>query len=150
MGKFLYSTGYMYRTGGRHNRKTTYELEDENYSEVSIQRAFFFFIEEMLKPYYHRVRRDFSDFREDKLWDQSVETCYTMNEKAITALYNHYAKMNWGVNGKPYNADFMTVNECISLFKFDSPLKLTRGIIRQAFALCKMTVINETDKKSQV
>ena len=102
----------------------------------------------MLKPYYAKVRRDFTDFREDRLWDSTVETVFTMNEQAITKLYKHYAAMNWGQNGKPYNCDFMTVHECISLFKFDSPLALTRGMIRQAFALCKMTVVNETDKKA--
>ena len=65
-------------------------------------------------------------------------------------LYKHYSMMNWGQNGKPYNCDFMTVHECIQLFKFDSPLALTRAMIRQAFALCKMTVVNETDKKASV
>ena len=55
--------------------------------------------------------------------------------------------MNWGKNGKPHNADFMTVNECIQMLKFDTPLALTRAMIRQAFALCKMTVINELDSK---
>jgi len=71
-----------------------------------------------------------------------------MNEKPIGEIYRMYAKMNWGENGKPYNADFMTVHECLQLFKFDSPLALTRAMIRQAFALCKMTVVNELDKKS--
>jgi len=36
------------------------------------------------------------------------------------------------------------------MFKFDSPLALTRGMIRQAFSLCKMTIVNELDKKSAV
>ena len=58
--------------------------------------------------------------------------------------------MNQGKNGKPHTADFMTVYECVQLMKYDSPLKLTRATIRQAFALCKMSVINELDKKSQV
>ena len=69
MGKFLYSTGYMYRQGGRHKLKKSYSFEEENYEEVSIQRAFYVFVEEMLKPYYMRVRKEFADFREDKLWD---------------------------------------------------------------------------------
>ena len=83
MGKFLYSTGYLYRRGGKCQLNRSYSLDDENYNEVSIQRAFYVFIEEMLKPYYMKVRQDHADFREDKLWDQSVETVFTMNEKAI-------------------------------------------------------------------
>ena len=43
----------------------------------------------------------------------------------------------------------MTVQECLQLFKFDSPLKLTRGMIRQAFALCKMTIPSELEQKAQ-
>ena len=71
MAKFLYSTGYMFREGGKHKaRKSCDDFEEENFEEVSIHRAFFTFVEEMLKPYYMKVRRDFSDFREDKLWDQ--------------------------------------------------------------------------------
>ena len=102
----------------------------------------------MLKPYYVKVRREFAEFREDKLWDSSVEVIFTMNEKALTELYRNYAAMNWGKNGKPFKADFMTVHECLQLLKFDSPLKLERAIIRQAFALCKMTVVNEFDSKA--
>ena len=49
--------------------KKSYSFEEENYEEVSIQRAFYVFVEEMLKPYYMRVRKEFADFREDKLWD---------------------------------------------------------------------------------
>ena len=124
-------------------------MEEEHYEEVSIQRALYVFIEEDLKPYYARIRRDFADFREDKLWDQSVEVIYTMNEKALQQLYKTYAEMNWGKNGKPYKADFMTVHECLQLLKFDSPLALERAVIRQAFALCKMTVINESDRKAE-
>ena len=73
-----------------------------------------------------------------------------MNEKALHQLYRMYGQMNQGKNGKPHTADFMTVYECVQLMKYDSPLKLTRATIRQAFALCKMSVINELDKKSQV
>ena len=75
---------------------------------------------------------------------------FTMNEKALHQLYRMYGQMNQGKNGKPHTADFMTVYECVQLMKYDSPLKLTRATIRQAFALCKMSVINELDKKSQV
>ena len=115
-----------------------------------MQRAFYFFIDEMLVPYYKKIKHKFNEFREDKLWDKDVEVMYTMNEKAIQQLYRMYAVMNQGKNGKPHNAEFMTVTECIQLMKFDSPLKLTRATIRQAFALCKMSVVNELDKKSQV
>ena len=51
-----------------------------------------------------------------------MEVMYTMNEKAIQQLYRMYAVMNQGKNGKPHNAEFMTVTECIQLMKFDSPL----------------------------
>ena len=115
-----------------------------------MQRAFFVFIEEILVPYYKKIQHKFAEFREEKLWDKDVETMFTMNEKGLQQLYKEYGKMNQGKNGKPHNAEFMTVTECIQLMKFDSPLKLTRATIRQAFALCKMSVINELDKKSQV
>ena len=36
MAKFLYSTGYMYRQGGRHKLSKQYSFEEENYEEVSI------------------------------------------------------------------------------------------------------------------
>lgn len=53
-----------------------------------------------------------------------------MNEKGLQQLYKEYGKLNQGKNGKPHNAEFMTVTECIQLMKFDSPLKLTRATIR--------------------
>ena len=74
---------------------------------------------------------------------------YTMNENAIHALYKLYAQKNHGKNGKPYSADYMTVYECFQLFKDDCPLNIEREIIHEAFTLCKMTIINETDIKAQ-
>ena len=115
-----------------------------------MQRAFFVFIEEILVPYYRKIQHKFAEFREQQIWDKDVETMFTMNEKALHQLYRMYGQMNQGKNGKPHTADFMTVYECVQLMKYDSPLKLTRATIRQAFALCKMSVINELDKKSQV
>ena len=82
MSKFLYSTGYMYRKGGRLHDGA---LDDtgENYKEVSMQRAFFVFIEEILVPYYKKIQHKFAEFREEKLWDKDVETMFTMNEKGL-------------------------------------------------------------------
>ena len=72
-----------------------------------------------------------------------------MNAKGITALYKHYAVMNQGKGDKAYNADYMTINECIQLFKLDCPMKLTKGMVKEAYALCKMTIVNEILSKSQ-
>ena len=71
------------------------------------------FIEECLKPYYIHIKSDFTDFREDKLYDDSVKTVFTMNEKAIGELYRTYGRLNQGENGKPYNSELVTVYECI-------------------------------------
>ena len=90
MGKFLFSTGYMYRKGGRQN----YSLDEGNHDEVSVQRSLFVFIEEYLKPYYEKVRRDFAEFREEKLWDPEVEVVFTMNEQGVNAIYKLYSEMN--------------------------------------------------------
>ena len=71
-----------------------------------------------------------------------------MNENAIRTLYKHYAHMNQGKDGKPHNADFMTVLECYDLFKNDCPLNMPQLTIHHAFALCKMSIVNETDRKA--
>ena len=147
MAKYLYSTGYMYRRGGKLTHSYTFD-EHEKFNEVSVQRALYMFIEEDLKPFYLHIKQDFTDFREDKLYDDSVKTVFTMNEQAIGQLYRHYGMMNQGQNGKPFDSQIVTVHEVLQLFKFDSPLALTRGMIRQAFSLCKMTIVNELDKKS--
>ena len=58
-------------------------------------------------------------------------------------MYEHYSKCNLGRNNKPYNANWMTYMDCETLMHEDCVLKVSRYTVREAFALSKMTVINE-------
>ena len=71
-------------------------MDEEKYQEVSIQRSFYVFVEEILKPYYSRIKKEFNEFREVQLWEASVEVVFTMNEQAIQAIYKHYSTATQG------------------------------------------------------
>ena len=53
--------------------------------------------------------------------------------------------MNLGKDSKPMNADWMTYKECELMMHDHCMLKVSRFIVREAYALSKMTVINEID-----
>ena len=72
---------------------------------------------------------------------------FTLNETAMKNIYNIYAKMNLGKGDKAYNADYMVYEDCLKLMREDCPLKISRYTVREAYALCKMTVTSETDEK---
>jgi len=47
---------------------------------------------------------------------------------------------------KPHNADWMIIEDCISLFREDCQLRLPLKMIKEAFGLSQGNVINELDK----
>ena len=55
--------------------------------------------------------------------------------------------MGLGKGDKTYNADYMVYEDCEKLMKVDCPLKISRYTVREAYALCKMTVISELEEK---
>ena len=44
----------------------------------------------------------------------------------------------------------MTYMEVEQMFREDTPLKMSKFMLREAFALCKMTVINELDAAGEL
>ena len=51
---------------------------------------------------------------------------------------------------KTYNADYMVYEDCERLLRDDCNIKETKYNIREAFALCKMTVVNETEHQGEL
>ena len=69
-----------------------------------------------------------------------------MNEAAVQELYKKYAKRNLTNGKKPHNADWMIVEDCHEMLREDCKhLQITKQMVRQAFSLSKMTVVNEID-----
>ena len=73
-----------------------------------------------------------------------------MNLSNVNKLYDAYAKLNQDTEWKPYAHEYICFQDCVQLLKIDSVYKLNKKVIRQAFALCKQTVINELDQEGQV
>ena len=78
------------------------------------------------------------------------ELVLSMNEDALRKLYEMYSKTNRGTDKKPHNADYMTYIDCEQLFRDDCPLMLSRFLLREAYSLCKMTVVNELDAQGDL
>ena len=62
----------------------------------------------------------------------------------MRALYDEYCSPSKRARAdKPYNADWVTYEDVEALCREDCPLRVSRYITREAYALCKMTVIDE-------
>ena len=119
----------------------------ENYDStgilLNVTRALDNLLRLKIKPFFEDIKFRWGAFREEDLWCREVELVFTLNEAPLREIYHKYARMNCGKDEKPLNADYMTLNECMILMREHCPLKLSKYLIREAFALCKMTVINE-------
>ena len=79
-----------------------------------------------------------------------MEEVITLNEKALKAIYKEYSTHNRDDILKKYNADYMILEDCVDLLKFHCPLRVSRYLIREAYALSKMTVLAEHDAKAEL
>ena len=102
-----------------------------------------------MKQFLEENNIDWQTFRDDKLYDPDVELVFTMNLSNVNKLYDTYSKMNQDTEWKPYAHEYVCLQDCIQLLKIDSVYKLNKKVIRQAFAMCKQTVINEIDQEGQ-
>lgn len=68
-----------------------------------------------------------------------------MNLNNVNKLYDTYAKLNQDTEWKPFAHEYICLEDCVQLLKYDSVYKLHKKVIRQAFAMCKQTVISELD-----
>ena len=68
-----------------------------------------------------------------------------MNETKLRELYAMYSANERGQGGKSHNCDYMVLEDCIKLFTKDKVLAIKPALIKVAFAMSKMTVIEESD-----
>ncbi len=73
-----------------------------------------------------------------------------MNLNQIDDLYKKYSKMHQGTVHKAYNEFFIVQQDLIQLFNKDSLLKVPKFIVRKAFAMSKMTVVQELEHDGRV
>ena len=57
--------------------------------------------------------------------------------------------MNQDTRYKGHDDEYIAIVDCIQLLRKDSLLKMSTYIIREAFAMCKMTVIDELSHEGQ-
>ena len=66
-----------------------------------------------------------------------------MNETNLRELYAHYASNGRGKGKKPYKSDFIMIDDMYKLFLEDVDLEIKQLDILSAFAMSKMSVIEE-------
>lgn len=93
---------------------------------------------------------EWQDFREDRLWVSDVRLLYTMNEGHLRKIYSQYAARGRGHGTKPFNCDYMELGDCVQLFCKDTNVGLHKDVIKYAFVMSKMTVVEETNPDSIV
>jgi len=64
-----------------------------------------------------------------------------MNLSAVDAVFKQYSKVSNDM--KKANEGLMLVEECIQLMAKDTLLKIPTIIVKKAFAMSQMTVLNE-------
>ena len=72
-----------------------------------------------------------------------------MNINNIDRIYNKYAKMNQDTSSKGYDEEYVAYIDCVQLMRKDSLMKISTRIIKEAFAMCKMTVLDELSHEGQ-
>lgn len=72
-----------------------------------------------------------------------------MNMVNIERIYSKYSKLHKDTAHKAHDAEYMSYPDCVQLLRKDSKLRLSNYLIREAFAMCKTTVINELDPEGQ-
>ena len=72
-----------------------------------------------------------------------------MNLTSIEKIYNKYGKMNQDTRSKGHDAEYMAYVDCVQLLRRDSKLRLSTYMIREAYAMCKTTVLDELGPDGQ-
>ena len=109
--------------------------------------AFNHFLTNKLKQYHADLEVKWDEFRKNVVWQQGVEEVFTLNDKGTRDIYSMYSKNNRDYVLKPHNATWMIYEDCEQLFKRDSSFRMPKKVIREAYAMCKMTVVSEHDSK---
>ena len=73
------------------------------------------------------------------MWTHDIEMIYTLNEVNLQMLFKKYCKKQ---------EKTLTEEDVRNLFIRDTNMPITREMVREAFAMSKQTVINETDRES--
>ena len=78
-----------------------------------------------------------------------IEVIYSMNESSLKKIYKLKSEEGRGEHKfKPRNADWMLIEDCISLLRTDCNLHFSSRILQEAFSLSKHDVISEFDRDS--
>ena len=110
---------------------------------MTVQSALVQFIKNKLAHFKDRMNINWQPFRDTKLNNRDVELLFTMNLDAIDQIYLKYSKMNKDTQWKAFNEEHLCYIDCEQMLMRDSILHISRATVREAFAMCKMTVINE-------
>ena len=68
---------------------------------------------------------------------------YTMNETILRELYAHYASNGRGKGKKPFKSECIMIDDMYKLFLQDVDLEIKQFDILCAFAMSKMSVVEE-------
>ena len=118
---------------------------DEKYTGLDLLKQTQLFLNTTLRKFVDNKVIEWQDFREDRLWVPDVRLLYTMNEGHLRKMYSQYAAKGRGLGTKPFNCDYMELADCVQLFCKDTNVGLHKDVIKYAFVMSKMTVVEETN-----
>ena len=147
LAKYLYSTHEAHTRNEIADLKTERQIKTEA-SSSKVSEAFTLFMRQNLIPFHKKNKIEYNSFREQKLHNKEVEVVFTMNEKPLRDIYWKKAMEARDTPTKPHNADWMNLENCITLFRGDLTLKLPSKIINQSYSMSKSTVISEFERDS--
>ena len=146
LAKFWYSTEPIV---GRSPKKIAENITKVDSDIIDVSQAFELFFKGVINPFLANVDINWQAFRDQKLNDSNVELVFTMNMPGIELCYKQYCK-KLGVPSSPLKRsstpdEDMSVHDCIKLFMKDSKLKVPSDMVKQAYSMSKMTVVNDVD-----
>ena len=120
-------------------------FEGDKDAVIRCTEAFELFYPAVIEPFIKATNINWTAFRDANLNDPNVELVFTMNMPGIESVYKYCSKMHQPSDLKKANEDFMIREDCIQLLHDECLLRVPKDIVGQAFAMCKMTVTNDTD-----
>ena len=114
--------------------------ERNEYNELNPAQAFYIFLENKVKPYYQSLTISGQSFRDDQLWVHDIDMVYTINELAIRELFRKYQRPGQDTLTEP-DFDRMLIEDA----KIPG---VTHAMVREAFGMSQMTVVQESDEKA--
>ena len=93
----------------------------------------------VLKQFIKNTKINWTQFRKHNLNDYNVELVITMNLPGIDKLYKSYSRTEGGKKGTL----LMSEKDCKTLMHEDSLLRIPINIVKQAYRMSKMSVVNE-------